>query len=184
MNQMSNIKVHKNLNKRGMFSVLSHEPDNKGRKRWIVKGHWDNALLLNCTPVVSKSGSARVKKEQERNVHAFLKASLGYPTSLNDTPDELIRDIGWAEIYYDPYVQDEFTVCGFPYEGSQVVRIIQWKAFTALPHGIYQGMETREGKLKPYLYRLERGERIRCNLKGEKHKFGFIPISKRMEVQA
>jgi hypothetical protein len=57
-------------------------------------------VLMNCEMVVQPAGHARVKKEQRKNVHAFIKGELvdSWPSDLD------------TRISYSPYIDPFFFI--------------------------------------------------------------------------
>lgn len=86
------VKVYKNLN-RDCFSIM----DKKSR---LVYGWASFVMLKNVKFVVSKAGQARVRKQQTRNVHAFVEGEF-VAAHAAFIPDA-------EKIYYHPYKTDFF----------------------------------------------------------------------------
>lgn len=79
-----------------------------------VVAHMKELALTNCEMVVQPAGNARVKKEQRKNVHAFIKGKLTDPRAGSvDT-----------RISYSPYENAFFYVVktGDKIENADYVR--------------------------------------------------------------
>ncbi len=61
------VDVYYNLHKH-LFSIRS-------RKTGLVIAHRETVTLTNCTFVVQKAGQAKVRKENKKNVHAFVRGN-------------------------------------------------------------------------------------------------------------
>lgn len=87
------VKVYRNLRKR-LFSVL----DKKTRR---LIAHKDALVLTNVEFKISKAGQERVRRDKQKNVHAYVIGNyVGHEVS-NAENHELV--------YYNPYVTDTFV---------------------------------------------------------------------------
>ena len=95
-----NVEVYFNLRDK-MFSV---------RQNGRVVMHTPYVVLKDCTFVVQPAGNARVRKEQQKNIHAFVRGKLSSAQECNDEREayqsetEKIVDVG-----YNPYLHTTFV---------------------------------------------------------------------------
>jgi hypothetical protein len=87
------VKVYRNLTKK-CLSV---------KQGGIVKCHAKNVVLKDATFVVNDKGRDRVRRENVKNVHAYVKGVLCNPRELDDLLPM------WEEVYYNPYMFDAFV---------------------------------------------------------------------------
>jgi hypothetical protein len=90
------VKVYRKIEKTSSIFSYSIMQDN------LVVAHGRNFILRDVKPLINKSGLGRVKKEKQKNVHAFL---CGY---LVDGEIELV---GGQKICYNPIKDTCFKVC-------------------------------------------------------------------------
>lgn len=93
-------QVYRNL-RNGKWSVQKRD----GTKVQVV-AHADNVYLGVCTFVVQEKGNQRVRLEQRKNVHAFVRGVL------LDTPAEVAKEgglNGMVEVTYNPYKYTSFV---------------------------------------------------------------------------
>jgi hypothetical protein len=109
------VQVYRNLH-RDCLSV---------RQNGIVVCHADSIVLHDATFVVGEKGRDRVRHEQKKNVHAYVK---GYVKSARDTDGLLPFE--WDEIYYNPYTCDHFECDG------QEVAAAEWVDLDGQPSNI------------------------------------------------
>lgn len=108
------VRVYRNLHKK-CFSV-------KCMKLKRVIAHVDSIVLVDVTFPVSKSGRARVLKEKQKNVHAFIQGKV--------SPK---RTRGGRRICYNPYKKDHFFYCNSGKEITQAKSVrIGLKSVVAL----------------------------------------------------
>mgnify|MGYP006273499577 CR=1 FL=1 len=94
------VRVHRNLHTGG-YSISV-----RGR----VKAHVDSVTLCNAKFVVRPSGQARARREQVKNVHAFVEGTI---TDLIETVPEDFEVHGtWIpwRFSYNPYKNDTFVL--------------------------------------------------------------------------
>jgi hypothetical protein len=87
------IRIYRNIRK-NVFSI-----QDKKMRRLI--GYGNNILLHNVKMCVSKSGQQRVRREKQKNIHAFI---IG--TYINCV--DIAIDTEWNIAYYNPYTTDSF----------------------------------------------------------------------------
>ncbi len=92
------VEVYRNLNCKepAMWSV---------RQRGIVQYHTDYICLKDVQFVVQPAGRERVRREQKKFVHAFLR---GVVTDAVFTPYN--DEIPWQDVTYNPYKYDTFVI--------------------------------------------------------------------------
>jgi len=113
-------KIYRNLRKK-CFSVMHYDAKKKGYR---LCGHIERAILIDVTTKVSASGRQKVLAEKQKNVHAFILAQR-----ISYSIDE--RAQGQAEIYYNPYQQETFTIGkeGKPFTGCEFALLDNSKAY-------------------------------------------------------
>lgn len=118
------IDVYRNLHKNCM-SVRSREKDDYGK---IIE-HTNNLEMLSCHFIVRRKGKLRVRAEQRKNVHAFVRGEL-FSWDYTQTFD--LDD--FTEVTYNPYYNDTFVRKdnGAEVFSSQVVVIKNGKVFASL----------------------------------------------------
>lgn len=97
---MKTHQVYRNL-RNGKWSVQKRD----GSKVQVV-AHADNVYLGICSFVVQEKGNQRVRLEQRKNVHAFVRGVL------LDTPPDVSEDggtTGMVEVTYNPYKYTSFV---------------------------------------------------------------------------
>lgn len=114
------LKIYRNLRKK-CFSVMHYDAKKKGYR---LCGHVDRAILIDVTTKVSASGRQKVLAEKQKNVHAFILAQR-ISFSVDD------RAQGQAEIFYNPYIQETFTIgrTGKPFTGCEFALLDNSKAY-------------------------------------------------------
>mgnify|MGYP001304335971 FL=1 len=99
---------------------------NLHKKTWSVRqsgrvvGHTDSIQVRNPQYVVSQKGNERVRREQKKNVHAFVR---GYVVDgLPIFPDKQ------KFVSYNPYKNNSFVergtgdgICGSPFASLEVI---------------------------------------------------------------
>lgn len=99
------VRVYFNLRKR-VLSVM----DAKTRK---VIAHTGSISLENVRFLVSQAGLIRVRREQRKQVIAFIEGNI--VASCTDATNE-----GWQQAYFNPYKVDHFMIGENPvHEASQ-----------------------------------------------------------------
>lgn len=94
-------QVYRNLRTK-KWSVQSRD----GSKTQVVM-HADNVYMGVCQLVVGKKGNERVRLEQRKNVHAFVRGILlDTPSVMKDIPNDGV----WVELTYNPYKHKSFVV--------------------------------------------------------------------------
>jgi hypothetical protein len=86
------VKVYRNLRKK-LFSVL----DKKTRRLITYK---ESLALVNVEFKVSKAGQKKVRKNMQKNVHAYVIGD--YIGQINNYPTN------YELVYYNPYTTDTF----------------------------------------------------------------------------
>jgi len=99
------VEVYKNLH-RGCLSIR-HAP--RGR----VFDHRDEVVLQGATFFVGAGGRERVRREKQKNVHAFVRGTIAR--------EEGLVAIGVA--YYNPYTCEGFEWLGHRIHHWPMVRI-------------------------------------------------------------
>ena len=97
---LSSHQIYRNL-RNGKWSVQHRA----GREVKVV-AHADNVYMGVCSFVVQERGNQRVRLEQRKNVHAFVRGVL------LDAPENLIADPasgGMVELTYNPYKYTSFV---------------------------------------------------------------------------
>ncbi len=92
MNQR--VQVYRNLQKR-MFSVL----DKKSRR---VISYQESLILSDVEFKIHKSGQEKVRRERQKNVHAYVVGNY-----IGNKIDIIQHN---KLIYYNPYVTDSFII--------------------------------------------------------------------------
>ena len=96
----SSHQIYRNL-RNGKWSVQYRA----GRELKVV-AHADNVYMGVCSFVVQEKGNQRVRLEQRKNVHAFVRGVL------LDAPENLIANPsagGMVELTYNPYKYSSFV---------------------------------------------------------------------------
>ena len=94
------------------------------KQNGLVIGHTNELILWNVEFKVSKSGRARVIKEERKNVHAYAKGMISQTTHEED----IIFD---KKIIYNPYLSENFLCEG------EVINKASFLKFT--DSGVYLG---------------------------------------------
>lgn len=89
--------VYFNLHKK-MFSVKALEGPQKGK----VIAHRSEIWLKNVRPIVQPAGRDRVRKEQQKNVHAGVSGEWLPALGINKTHK-------LDKVEYNPYTTDHFV---------------------------------------------------------------------------
>lgn len=92
------VRVYRNTNKGGL-SIKA-----KKGSRWLVIDHVEYAVLENCKMTVQPAGRARVLKEGQKNVHAWVEGTL-----IGTDKKTYTKAKKAIEPYYNPYKQDYFS---------------------------------------------------------------------------
>jgi hypothetical protein len=93
-------QVYRNL-RNGKWSVQTRN----GTKLKVVL-HSDNVYMGLCEFVVQQKGNARVRLEQRKCVHAFVRGIfLDAPSVVKSVAD----DSPWVEVTYNPYKYTSFV---------------------------------------------------------------------------
>ncbi len=90
------VDVYRNLNDE-CLSIRSREPEQYG----TVIDHRDFVVVDDVEFVVQPAGRERVREEERKNVHAFVRGRLA--------DDQSWRPNNAVEITYDPYRFDTFV---------------------------------------------------------------------------
>lgn len=90
------VEVYKNLHK-DLWSVRSASGVDRGR----VIAHTDRIVLRDASFVVQQGGRARVLREGQKNVHAFVR---GYTTEVEETPE------AGHSVRYNPFEMETFVL--------------------------------------------------------------------------
>lgn len=114
------VKVYKNLN-RNCFSIM----DKQSR---LVLGWASSVMLIKAKFVISQSGQKKARKEQTRNVHAFVEGDFiaGDFVASNAFNPPVAR-----EIQYNPFKMDFFidSKSGKPVHEAPLVYLTDGKCF-------------------------------------------------------
>lgn len=99
--------VYYNLHKH-VWSIKALEGPQKGK----IVAYRDEVWLKDALPVVSASGRERVRREQQKNVHAGIAGE--WITRRSFTKDDIIDKITYNPYKYDTFVsvdddQKEYT---------------------------------------------------------------------------
>lgn len=105
------VDVYKNLNDE-CLSIRSREPESYGR----VVDHREQCVVDDVEFVVQPAGRDRVREEQRKNVHAFVRGTI-------------IDDQSWepdnaTAVTYDPYRFDSFVTAGSHVPVSSAERVL------------------------------------------------------------
>jgi hypothetical protein len=98
MTEGERVRVYRNLkyrNGRKIYSVIG--------KSGRVIAHVDSICLVNVKFTVQKAGQARVRKENRKNVHAFIVGTYSLSCMGIDSSGKLP-----CKITYNPYKDDKF----------------------------------------------------------------------------
>jgi len=106
------VHVYRNLRHRDRraWSIVASEGPLRGRVIEVVSA----AVVEDATFVVRSGGRARVLREKQKNVHAFVKGNLIKRLPLDAEPDaSSVESLapGFDEFFkvsYDPYVASRF----------------------------------------------------------------------------
>jgi len=107
------VRVYRNLSpqyrQQRAWSVLAWEGPQKGRVIDVV----DAAVLRGATFRVSAAGRARVLREKQKNVHAFVQGELVESRPLNSlhpgTSGVSLKRSARVPVSYDPYRGPHFV---------------------------------------------------------------------------
>lgn len=100
------VQVYRNLNRKSL-SVVALEGPYKGK----VVAHPMNVCLSNCKFVVQPAGRSRVLREKRKNVHAFVRGDVNWPSSYPRTG---------RVATYNPYKNSSFVLrSGKPVHASR-----------------------------------------------------------------
>lgn len=91
------VDIYWNLHKH-VYSVRARTGEHAGR----VIAHLNSVTLNNVKLHINKSGQDRVRKEQRKQVHAFLRGDWTWATNGPTWIDG-------TEITYNPYLHDTFV---------------------------------------------------------------------------
>jgi hypothetical protein len=105
------VEVYYNLHKK-TFSV---------RHKGKVIEHTDRIVLQDVTFAVQPAGRAKVVREGKKNVHAFVRGTIGErPIDWNTIDD-------WADVTYNPYYYSSFVddETKEPVHSAKVVKLLK-----------------------------------------------------------
>lgn len=94
------VEVYRNLHK-GKWSIRAVEGKYKGKVVYVC----EEVKLINCEFKVSEKGREWVRENKVKKVHAVVRGNL-INLKLND--EELDRCTSENEIYYNPYLTEQF----------------------------------------------------------------------------
>ena len=95
--QKGDVRVYRNLTKK-CWSV-QHRVKGKG---WRLYAHMDSIFLIGCQFIVNKAGRERVRRENKKYVHAYIKAGAMVSRAM------YYKRTGEMQINYNPYKNDTF----------------------------------------------------------------------------
>jgi hypothetical protein len=84
------------------FNLHTHLWSVRNRKTGLVMFHTDGIALDNVKFVVSEAGRQRVLKEKRKNVHAFVRGTIGRYRMIQERNGSLL-------VSYNPYRGPTFT---------------------------------------------------------------------------
>ncbi|WP_051317060.1 hypothetical protein [Ectobacillus panaciterrae] len=87
------VQVYRNIRKK-LFSVL----DKKTRR---LIAHRETLVLSNVEFKISKAGQERVRRDKQKNVHAYVVG--------NYVGHQVVNIENYKLVYYNPYVTDTFV---------------------------------------------------------------------------
>ena len=95
------VDVYRNL-KLGNWSI-------RNRSTGTVAYHSDFVIVQDVTFVVQPAGRAKVLRDKTKNVHAFVRGTIGAYYNDPQFADFIMRKSRWAEkVFYNPYKTDHF----------------------------------------------------------------------------
>jgi hypothetical protein len=109
------VQVYRNLHV-GCLSV---------RQGGIVRCHVDNIVLNHATFIVSQKGRDKVRMEQKKNVHAYVRGRV--------TDAHICRNLlwfPWDEVRYNPYTCEHFM------SGEDEIDCAEWVDIDGSPSQI------------------------------------------------
>lgn len=89
------VEVYRNLHKK-CWSV---------RHKGKVIAHVNKIVLKDCQLVVQPAGNARARREQRKNVHAFIR---GHVSSVEEC-NAATPNLGYVEVHYNPFKNTTFV---------------------------------------------------------------------------
>ncbi|RUL46529.1 hypothetical protein [Lysinibacillus antri] len=89
------VRVYRNIRK-NIFSI-------QDRKTRRIIAYADSLLLTDVEMKVGRAGQLRVRKERQKNIHAFIVGKF-----LENDNQEVIMKDNWKPVYYNPYKTDTF----------------------------------------------------------------------------
>ena len=89
------------------------------REGGLVVDHVDRAVVMQAEFRVNSKGRERVRREQQKNVHAFVIGRLSVD------PDAYDDILPFREAYYNPYEHDTFVdkETGEPIWNARIVKL-------------------------------------------------------------
>lgn len=91
------VDVYRNIHKK-CWSV---------RHKGKVIAHVNKIVLRDCQLVVQPAGNARAKREQRKNVHAFVRGYISSAQECNADTKE--HHLGYVEVHYNPFINTTFV---------------------------------------------------------------------------
>lgn len=104
------VDVYRNLNDDSL-TVLLREPDSASYGRKV--GSADRILIDEPEFVVQDAGRERVRDEEQKNVHAFVRGSVEKTGLDAELEWDMLRGItknDYVQASYDPYEMERFEV--------------------------------------------------------------------------
>jgi hypothetical protein len=96
------VHVYRNLNRVGkIFSI---------RQDGLVVGHSEIIYLKNCEFIINKNGQQRARKQQRRNVHAYIIGDLIKEDEFNYKSSTINK---WGIVSYNPFKEDHFVIVNY-----------------------------------------------------------------------
>jgi hypothetical protein len=98
------VLVYRCLNRKGkVYSI---------KQNGYVVAHTTSLKLLGCDFIVNESGKERVRKEKQKNVHAFIRGHIVRGQVISNRAN--CND--YLTVKYNPYKNDSFMVTNFDNE--------------------------------------------------------------------
>lgn len=91
------VRVYRNIRK-NLFSIQ----DEKTRR---LIAYAESLLLTNVRMKIGQAGQLRVRKERQKNIHAFIVG-----TFVEQNEDDAIDHKDLKAVYYNPYKTDTFII--------------------------------------------------------------------------
>ena len=89
------------------FNLRTRTWSQRDRKTGRIIAHLTEALVLYVDLVVGAKGNARVRKEEQKNVHAFVRGVVDN-TALTEALETHTNNPKWKRLRYNPYFDTTF----------------------------------------------------------------------------